>query len=195
LSWHSLSAIFTSKPDTRAGHQRDLRRLSKRSEIEFLRALSEGRLPDESWRSRGACGPATAHLFFPQQADPEDEKVQERLALGKIIERIELGRPDRLESARAICDGCEVKDECTAFSIRIGLADKHAIYGGMTPNERKQIGTHLRVEMSGGCPIIDEVGWDARRKLFRKLRAEMTKKAEPHPDTATSEAELRCDCA
>lgn len=183
-SWIPLSAAFSSRPNPDEKLQEELRAQAvPRGVAEFVRQLSEGRLPAETWRHRVACSGKT-DLFFPDPVNADDD----RLAEGKHVERVEFGRPQRLAEAKKICDGCPVKAECTAWSLRIGGADKHALLGGITHNTRKQIGTLLRINLQGGHPLIDEWGWGRYRRVVREVRKNLLAATEPQADDEESDA-------
>jgi WhiB family redox-sensing transcriptional regulator len=68
------------------------------------------------WRESGACLTADPDLFFP-------------VAAGSVGSR-------QADSARRICAGCRVRQECLEFAIDMGEA--HGIWGGTTPDERRR---------------------------------------------------------
>lgn len=73
------------------------------------------------WRRRAACRGVDPELFFTAG---------------------ESGRPtratlDRLATAKTVCRGCPVVDECREWAIDVG--DDHGILGGTTPAERSAI--------------------------------------------------------
>lgn len=66
------------------------------------------------WREAAACLDYEADLFFPLSDDPRDTVT-----------------------AKAVCAGCTVREECLAFAIETGQAD--GIWGGLTPSERRRL--------------------------------------------------------
>lgn len=44
--------------------------------------------------------------------------------------------------AKAICAGCEVRQQCLAFALARGIA--HGIWGGLSPKERRQVARSRR---------------------------------------------------
>lgn len=65
------------------------------------------------WRHRAACRGMDTKIFFPKHGDTEGSRA-----------------------AVKICQRCDVREECYAWSNNI-RAVKHGIFGGMTPNQRK----------------------------------------------------------
>ena len=70
-------------------------------------------IPDDTdWRNSGACVTVGGDIWFPTKADS--------IAADKAI---------------AICGGCPVRDLC----LQAGMFEKHGIWGGKTPDERKRM--------------------------------------------------------
>lgn len=177
MGWISLADALTVRVDRDPVRQEELRRRASPyhevaaltpAESALLASLSEGSLGDDDWKRKKACGGATSDLFYMAQLDPSDPRIRD----DRERNRIEFERDQRLAEARSLCDSCPVQGACLAFFMRIGGRDKWSFGGGTTASERKQLATWIRLEMHGGCPIIDEVGWTARRKLFRAFRSE-----------------------
>lgn len=59
-------------------------------------------------------------MFFPP---PQFERKADRL--------------ERERRAKAICQGCVVRDECLEYSIEI--AEPHGIWGGLNEHERRAL--------------------------------------------------------
>jgi len=68
----------------------------------------------EGWRSAAACQSADPDLFFPVSAAGT--------SLGQVL------------TAKAICAGCWVREECLSFAVRTRQA--HGVWGGLTEQER-----------------------------------------------------------
>jgi predicted GIY-YIG superfamily endonuclease len=81
-------------------------------------------LVTKDWRHRAACRDADPELFFP---------------LGDVFTTAELGQ---LAEAKAVCRGCPVRAECLAWACNTGLT--HAVAGGMTEGERREIRLRAR---------------------------------------------------
>lgn len=72
--------------------------------------LSDGQ--DLSWQERANCRGVDPDLFFPERGASTKE-------------------------AKAVCHGCEVKDECLEFALRMG--EKFGIWGEKSERERRRI--------------------------------------------------------
>lgn len=189
--WLSLAMTFSSRADTDPTRQAELRaNLPANGTIDLLRLLAEGRLPSDTWLPQAACRGKT-ELFFPRPADEDDGRIQQ----GKDVARIEFGRPKRLAEAKDICFTCPVKAECLAWALRIGGSDKHAVLGATTPNERKQIGTLMRINLQGGHQLVEQFGWKTYRRVVRAVRKGLLDEAEPltDDDEAFDEDGVRSD--
>lgn len=68
------------------------------------------------WRSAGACVSADPDLFFPISMKGPGEK--------------------QIGQAKAICAGCQVKQECLDFAMTHDLP--YGIWGGSTPEDRQR---------------------------------------------------------
>ncbi len=81
-----------------------------------------------SWEDRSACGPDTAHLFFPQ------DKVNAAM---------------HVRQAKAICAGCPVLVECREEALSpdnpIGVL-LFGVWGGMSMDERVRLIRRRRAE-------------------------------------------------
>ena len=76
---------------------------------------------DDAWMAKGACRGMT-HLFFPSTA----ERPQAR---------------DRREAmARAVCEGCGVRDTCRDFARH---NHEYGLWGGASEDERHEAGFRL----------------------------------------------------
>ena len=51
--------------------------------------------------------------------------------------RLEEGRFERVRRARAICDGCPVKDMCLEWALE--TREPHGIIAGLTEDQRKKL--------------------------------------------------------
>lgn len=71
--------------------------------------------PPRPWQADAACGPATAHLFFPT----ETETLEERAV--------------READALAICRRCPVRVPCAQDAL--AQRSQHAVRGGCTPDQ------------------------------------------------------------
>lgn len=81
------------------------------------------------WQSRAACLDVDIEVFFRM--------------------RTKAGQPtsDIHAEARAICAGCEVREECFNF----GLRQTHGVWGGFSDGERYNIRTGRRKWPTFGC--------------------------------------------
>ena len=75
----------------------------------LIDALAIGEL---SWQDYANCRGADADLFFPE-------------------------RGASTRKAKAICNACEVREECLEFAITNG--EKFGIWGGMSERERRRV--------------------------------------------------------
>ena len=75
----------------------------------LIDALAIGEL---SWQDYANCRGADADLFFPE-------------------------RGASTRKAKAICNACEVREECLSFAINNG--EKFGIWGGMSERERRRV--------------------------------------------------------
>ena len=75
----------------------------------LIDALAIGEL---SWQDYANCRGADADLFFPE-------------------------RGASTRKAKAICNACEVREECLDFAITNG--EKFGIWGGMSERERRRV--------------------------------------------------------
>jgi WhiB family redox-sensing transcriptional regulator len=72
------------------------------------------------WQFDGACRSADTSLFFaPNFFEKRHEKER------------------RETQAKAICAGCEVRDDCLEYALRI--RETHGIWGGLNEFERRQL--------------------------------------------------------
>jgi WhiB family redox-sensing transcriptional regulator len=65
-----------------------------------------------SWSTRAACHGLDARLFFP-------------------------GDDDDPTPAKAVCEGCEVREPCLEFAL--GSREREGVWGGCTEAERRRI--------------------------------------------------------
>lgn len=76
------------------------------------------------WRESAACRDQDPELFFPvSEVGPGSEQVRQ---------------------AKAVCARCPVQQECLQYATDVGLA--HGIFGGATPQERRQRARNARVD-------------------------------------------------
>lgn len=66
----------------------------------------------EQWQEKAACRTIPVELFFPPLEQEADE-------------------------AKAVCDGCSVKDPCLEFALAAG--ERFGVWGGLTPQERRSL--------------------------------------------------------
>lgn len=72
------------------------------------------------WQVRAACrGPQAVVFFPPSTPERRDEKRF------------------REESAKAICAGCAVRDDCLSYALSI--REQHGIWGGLSEAERREL--------------------------------------------------------
>lgn len=70
-----------------------------------------------NWIRRAACDGMDTNVFYPAKADHEG-----------------------VEAAKAVCRRCPVRGECFEYALnQTGWDGDHGIWGGTTPEERKQI--------------------------------------------------------
>lgn len=76
----------------------------------------------DDWRRRAACRGRGPARFYP-------------------------ARPD-YEPALAVCAGCEVQADCLAFALASERGDfeRHGLWGGLRPDERKQEARDRRLQ-------------------------------------------------
>ena len=78
------------------------------------------RTDTEQWQLRAACRGPQARVFFPPaHFERKDEKLERE------------GR------AKAICNGCAVRQECLDYAVRI--REQHGIWGGLSESERRHL--------------------------------------------------------
>jgi WhiB family redox-sensing transcriptional regulator len=73
----------------------------------------------EPWYEEAACASYPAELFFP----PSDA-------------------PSAANAAKAICQGCPVREECLSFALETAQAE--GVWGGMNAGERRRLRRRLR---------------------------------------------------
>ncbi|SDJ95409.1 WhiB family transcriptional regulator, redox-sensing transcriptional regulator [Actinopolyspora mzabensis] len=89
------------------------------------------------WQHRASCRDEDPELFFPvSEVGPGAQQVQQ---------------------AKKICAQCPVSSECLAYAQRTGL--DFGIFGGMTPEERREAGRRAR----GAARGVDSRESAARR--------------------------------
>jgi WhiB family transcriptional regulator, redox-sensing transcriptional regulator len=71
------------------------------------------RVPPAGWRARSACA-SVGHDLFVGELTPEQET-----------------------RAKAICERCQVQDDCLAFSITHGV--RYGVWGGLNETERQHV--------------------------------------------------------
>jgi WhiB family redox-sensing transcriptional regulator len=101
-------------------------------------------VPASDWQDRAACRDGDPELFaYDPSTDP----------------------PANVETAKAICAGCPVTDDCLGFALATfgRREDRTGIYGGLTPGERRQLEHVDRRRRDGSDPE-----WTSR--TFAKAR-------------------------
>lgn len=81
------------------------------------------------WREAKACGPDTAHLFFPANGDsgrPAGDNGGAEFTGKSAV---------NAERAKAICCRCPVRQTC----LEANLHEPFGIFGGLTPRERRRL--------------------------------------------------------
>lgn len=73
-------------------------------------------LSDWGWQEQAACRGMNSATFY----SPQNERGKERRK--------------REETARRICHGCEVIEECAAMAV--DFEERYGVWGGMSPRER-----------------------------------------------------------
>jgi WhiB family redox-sensing transcriptional regulator len=72
------------------------------------------------WRFRAACRGEDSSLFFaPSYFERREEKA------------------DRERRARRFCSGCDVREECLSYALRI--RESHGVWGGLNEQERRAL--------------------------------------------------------
>jgi WhiB family redox-sensing transcriptional regulator len=74
----------------------------------------------EKWREDAACRRSDPERFFPTKDTPSD----------------------KIDDVKAICAECPVRDKC--LDSALGLNEPNGIWGGLTPNERRQLLVDVR---------------------------------------------------
>jgi len=78
------------------------------------------RTDTEQWQLRAACRGPQARVFFPPaHFERKDEKLERE------------GR------AKAICNGCAVRQDCLDYAVRI--REQHGVWGGLSESERRHL--------------------------------------------------------
>ena len=74
----------------------------------------------DDWQRLAACRGPYAEMFFPPSAPErkEDKSLREM-------------------SAKAICEGCQVRSECLSYALDI--KEPHGIWGGLNEVERREV--------------------------------------------------------
>lgn len=75
------------------------------------------------WQDQANCKGQT-HLFFSPIDDFDNPKREE-------------GRRQRIAAAKALCEACEVREDCLQWAVESRLT--HGIAGGLTATERRRI--------------------------------------------------------
>ena len=73
----------------------------------------------EGWQKKANCRGVNPNLFFPERGVSTSE-------------------------AKAVCAGCQVKDECLEFAVDRG--EKFGIWGGYSERERRKIRKARRIQ-------------------------------------------------
>jgi WhiB family redox-sensing transcriptional regulator len=74
----------------------------------------------DEWQRFAACRGPYAEMFFPPSApERKDEKALREM------------------NAKAICEGCQVRDECLGYALEI--KEPHGIWGGLNEIERRDV--------------------------------------------------------
>ena len=89
-------------------------------------------IPSPEWAENAACRGMDPDIFFP---------IEARLAARSRNPR----RPDPYELARAICAGCQVRQDCLDETLALPWSEDLAgMFGGMTPRERVPVRAERR---------------------------------------------------
>ncbi len=83
---------------------------------------SEGGADDRRWQERANCLGVDPDLFFPERGASTRE-------------------------AKAVCRGCEVRDECLEYALDQG--EKFGIWGGLSERERRRVRRQRAIERRG----------------------------------------------
>lgn len=78
---------------------------------------------DMSWHRHGACKSYPPDLWYPETLD---ERERRHVAIAA-------------RHAKLICSTCDVLDQCLEYAI--SSHESYGIWGGLTPEERKQLWT------------------------------------------------------
>jgi WhiB family transcriptional regulator, redox-sensing transcriptional regulator len=81
-----------------------------------------------SWAVRASCAQTDPEIFFPPHGDPATE-------------------------ARQICACCPVRDDCLAYAL--DAAERFGIWGGLDPDERRNLYRRLRPQKPGAIPCSE----------------------------------------
>jgi WhiB family redox-sensing transcriptional regulator len=83
----------------------------------LMTQVQELRSPEMDWVVDAPCSNTDPEVFFPDRGDP----------LGKIAR------------ARAVCDGCEIREQCLEYALSADPVDDWGIWAGTTKDERVAI--------------------------------------------------------
>ena len=72
------------------------------------------------WMAKAACKGQPAEVFFPDDEDAD------------------------YTTARHICAGCSVREECLAFALKLNIG--HGMYAGLTAHQRAALRRRVRRE-------------------------------------------------
>lgn len=109
------------------------------------------------WRAQAKCRDVSPRVFFPTFGQTYDD-------------------------ARAICAACPVQSECLEWAMGLergcGLAERHGMYGGLTPTERYKFrkrtvtceicGTVFASKRATARVCPDGSCWDIHRSEYHK---------------------------
>jgi WhiB family transcriptional regulator, redox-sensing transcriptional regulator len=82
----------------------------------------------QAWLARAACRDQDPDRFFPEP-----------------------GEQVKAAEAKAICQGCQVRDQCLDLAVKAagGLTVDHGVFGGTLPDERSRLRGNAFPEPSG----------------------------------------------
>jgi WhiB family redox-sensing transcriptional regulator len=119
-----------------------------------------------SWLPSAACRGEDTSLFFSAEGERQPE------------------RGIREAKARAVCGGCQVREDCLAWSIGAlsgpGLREKSGIWGGMDEGERAQERRRRQRRARGGWTARDTTPVDATVQELRDGHAEYQRLGAAH---------------
>jgi WhiB family redox-sensing transcriptional regulator len=83
---------------------------------------------DQGWQEHASCRTIPVELFFP------------------LVEQ-------EAEDAKAICQACQVREQCLEFAIDAG--ERFGVWGGFTPQERRSLVAKRRARARAAAAALE----------------------------------------